>query len=980
MLNNLSEKSKNYAIKPFWSWNDDLDNKELCRQIEVMKENGIEGFFMHARGGLITEYMSDEWFDKIKTCLDKADKLGMQAWAYDENGWPSGFADGKVPQKGIDYQQKHLKYIVYKDGDVLPENIIGIYRNFNGKFSIVNKATNGDVIICFTVNPYYIDIMNPDVIADFINETYEKYFERFGERFGTSLKGFFTDEPQLCNTQRVPWSFTLPQKFEEKYNYSLIDRLPLLFNDTEDSPAFRYDFYSLINELFVNSYFKQIYDWCEAHNCKFTGHSMLEDGIVAQMAANCGVMPTYEFMHEPGIDWLLRIVAKSGITAKQLGSAAAQLNKKTMTETFAGCGWDVSLNELKGIAQSQVVHGVKTICTHLQSYSTRGERKRDWPASLYIQQPWFDKSFKKFADYFTKTGALLDSAKEYAPLLVIHPIKSAYLSYNPNDLQNVLKDNGAFGHISTQLHANHIGFHYGDETIMKHHGKVDGSLIKVGCCEYKYVLIPKMSSIDDNTLKLLSEFADNGGKIFAFKEKPSYVNGRINADLEKLNEKIDTVEDIEALSLILNDDKYILTNKDDGVVCSISALPDGTDIYYIVNIDNSEKTLKIDIKGNKTICDFDPITEKKNDISCSYIGGNTNFELKFAPYGSFILLVKESDCKEVKPIDTEILKLYNTFDIVKSYDNCITLDTCEYRIDDGEWQNKKFILHIQQELLNLKKPCNIELKYTVKIDDADVLPNLKFYTETPNKYSITINNKKVEFKDCGQLFDASVRGTEIGSYMRCGDNTIILTTEFYQDENVYRVLFTPNIHEVERNKLTYNTELEACYITGDFGVKFNGEYTYGERKSIFCSEEYSLVNSQKKIDISDITSQNYWFFQGEMELAKEINIELIKEKQYLVGFKKLHCPAAHLYINDKFVGDISFAPHLLDATAFLKCGKNKITVKLFSGNRNILGPHHNIEGEIYSVPPSAFTNTVKPDGTNIWRDGYSFVIFGAESY
>ena len=117
-----------------------------------------------------------------------------------------------------------------------------------------------------------------------------------------------------------------------------------------------------------------------------------------------------------------------------------------------------------------------------------------------------------------------------------------------------------------------------------------------------------------------------------------------------------------------------------------------------------------------------------------------------------------------------------------------------------------------------------------------------------------------------------------------------------------------------------------------------------------------------------------------MELSKEIDIELIKGTSYLVGFKKLYCPAAHLYINDELAGDISFAPHLVDGTAFIKNGKNKITVKLFSGNRNILGPHHHVDGEIYSVPPSSFTNTVKPDGTNIWRDGYSFVIFGAESY
>ena len=44
-------------IKPFWSWNDRLEKEELIKQIELMKKSGIEGFFMHARGGLKTEYM-----------------------------------------------------------------------------------------------------------------------------------------------------------------------------------------------------------------------------------------------------------------------------------------------------------------------------------------------------------------------------------------------------------------------------------------------------------------------------------------------------------------------------------------------------------------------------------------------------------------------------------------------------------------------------------------------------------------------------------------------------------------------------------------------------------------------------------------------------------------------------------------------------------------------------------------------------------
>jgi len=45
---------------PFWSWNDKLEPDELRRQIGAMQDAGMGGFFMHARGGLETEYLSEE--------------------------------------------------------------------------------------------------------------------------------------------------------------------------------------------------------------------------------------------------------------------------------------------------------------------------------------------------------------------------------------------------------------------------------------------------------------------------------------------------------------------------------------------------------------------------------------------------------------------------------------------------------------------------------------------------------------------------------------------------------------------------------------------------------------------------------------------------------------------------------------------------------------------------------------------------------
>ena len=61
---NLIDPPKKYRPMPFWSWNTKLETEETIFQIEEMEKSGMGGFFMHARGGLTTEYMSDEWMER----------------------------------------------------------------------------------------------------------------------------------------------------------------------------------------------------------------------------------------------------------------------------------------------------------------------------------------------------------------------------------------------------------------------------------------------------------------------------------------------------------------------------------------------------------------------------------------------------------------------------------------------------------------------------------------------------------------------------------------------------------------------------------------------------------------------------------------------------------------------------------------------------------------------------------------------------
>ena len=44
--------------KPFWAWNGKLERGELLRQIDIMRDMGFGGFFMHSRTGLDTKYLS----------------------------------------------------------------------------------------------------------------------------------------------------------------------------------------------------------------------------------------------------------------------------------------------------------------------------------------------------------------------------------------------------------------------------------------------------------------------------------------------------------------------------------------------------------------------------------------------------------------------------------------------------------------------------------------------------------------------------------------------------------------------------------------------------------------------------------------------------------------------------------------------------------------------------------------------------------
>ena len=535
IIQKLEKPPKKYAPTFFWSWNDHLEEQELLQQLDEMEKHGIGAFFIHARPGLITDYMSDEWIRLVRVVVDACKNREIKPWLYDEHGWPSGIGGGKVTALGSEYQEKCLKIaeMPYEEAVGL-ENLLGIYTICQGRCEMIHdRPADGETVVAvyYILAEDYVDLLSEKVVKAFIDASYEAYKTALGEYFGTVIPGIFTDEPQFNSLDR-PWSLDLPKAYREKYQEDIFPLLPGLFYDIEDAELFRYRFYSTVNELLTNNYFRQIGLWCRENGLKFTGHNMAEDCLFDSMLSNAGVMASYEYMDMPGTDWIGRTIRET-TTPRQCSSVAAQLGKnRVLTEQFASCNWDVPFEELKWIADWNYVNGVNFFCQHLAAYSLRGLRKRDCPASLFKHNVWWEK-YPVLADYLTRVSALLSDNEEVCDLAVLHPMKSAYLCFKRVNDGEILRLDNEFLCVLDYLSHLHIPYHLADENIIKRHGRVSDGLFHIGQRAYKAIALPRMHTLEKNTYELLLEFANSGGTIFFFGDFPDRLNG-VPADLSKL--------------------------------------------------------------------------------------------------------------------------------------------------------------------------------------------------------------------------------------------------------------------------------------------------------------------------------------------------------------------------------------------------------------------------------------------------------------
>ena len=960
MINIEKLKNPPTEFRPtnYWGWLADMSPEESAWQIEEMHKAGLGGYVAHSRGGRLVPYMGKEWLDSVRASIDAGDKFGMMNIFDDEDGWPSGFGAGKVNALGEPY---HMKWLVCEPFDGNAENLLGVYT--------LDTIDGQKIQVRYKSDRHYVDNMDPKVVEAFIEAGYESYYKIFKDEF----YAIFSDEPELAR-YGVPWSAIIPEEFFKRHGYDLTENLHAIFHDVEGCEKVRFDFWKLVAELFEVSYGKKIGDWCRAHNILFTGHTTLEEVFAGQMQCSGATMQFYEWFDIPGIDWLCRVPV-SDLIVKQISSVSEQLGKKrTLSEMYGCAGWNIGFDDMKWIAEWHYVLGVNYMLQHLGLYSLLGSRKREYPASLFYQQPWWG-DFRLFNDYFARLSLIMSDSRPQIDILVLHPIASAWSSYSgkENATSDEFKQIEAhFNTLSSALLGANYDFHYGDDVIMKRHAKIEGKKFAVGNYKYSVVIIPSMGNMDSNTMDLLLAFAENGGAILSSGEFPRLSDGRQNCRLGELEKHVAKFGGIGELVAGLG--RYVsrplcLTYKEapqNKKIYSRTQEYEGQICHYIVNTDSQNAyTVGIRAESGKNL-------KKFNLESCAFedfVGGCT-----LRPTQSLFLFETDEETKETPEASEtiETIDLNGEWRIARATPNALVLDMCRYSFDGTNFEDELFVLKLQRKLLREKTNRDVTMQFSFEAED---IPETCFLLiEEPEKHKIQINGTEIETKNAPWHYDKSFKKIPIGEHIKKGENCIALTRHFYLSDHVYRIKNDPTVHEAESNRVTFETEFEAIYLLGDFSVEDDGgKYTGSNLNSVFADCRYRLRKTKKSADIGDLTKDGMPFFAGTVCLEREFFYG--GEGRAVLSLEHPDATIVKVFVNGEHAKELCWEPFEADISKYLKPNQNNIIgLELTNSLRNLLGPHHNKHGEQIAVGPHSFG---ADEGS--WTKEYNIVRFGAGS-
>lgn len=1050
-----------YRGTPFWSWNCKV-TKELIRdQMEIFRKMGFGGAHLHPRTGLENEYLGEEFLELVRYADEQARERGMLCWLYDEDRYPSGAAGGIVTENW-DYRARHLLLTrerkenmcasreAFRESVARGEKPAGYflaayrvktergylvsYRQIEGGCpewdSREETCRDGHLWLAYVElmreSPWYndqtyVDVMNREAVERFLQVTHERYFQALGEEFGRSIPAIFTDEPQIKGSMAladgesgadVTLSYTddLSDTYRDRYGVELLAVLPELLWELSGGKrsVHRYQYHDHLAERFVSAYCDTIAKWCGDHGIAMTGHYMSEPTLYSQTLRLGEAMRCYRNQQLPGVDILCGDPEYS--TIKQAVSVARQNGREgVLSELYGVTHWDFDFKGHKLQGDWQAALGVTIRCHHLAYMSMEGEAKRDWPASISYQSPWWEQ-YPLIEDYFARTNTALTRGMAVVDVAVVHPIESYWMCYGPvaqtGSLRGQMDEN--FRNLISWLLFGLVDFDFLSESLLPGQcagasgtqdgegGQRDGkpeeqgeqtsreARLQVGEMAYRTVLVPGLLTIRSSTLERLEQFAHRGGRVIFLGSVPEYVDGRedVCGRARKLAEETVKIpyqqyELLEALQA----ERQVEIRMGDGSTSKnlfYQMRQDGDFRWLFVchvnrkrnRVDQAEH-LTVRIRGSFHVTAYNALDGSTRKLEAAHMGGDTCVKLQMYAEDSFLwkltpvettgdniqdMAGSTQDGVGCMPVPVGVLQSYGLVAGSGSFGAkpVEILQTIYAPLAYELTEPNVLLLDQAQWKLNQEpwRPC----EEILGLDNS--IRTCLGYPHRQDAYTQPWRIKEAPLRDLVTLryrIHSRIQISEVWLAMERPEQATIfwngqkLSQEVTRNTEAYFV--DSFIKKVKLPGLQIG--INELVLEIPYGRKTNlenvfllGEFGVEKRGTTAC-----IIEKPGQLYFGDITTQGMPFYGGSLVYSMEFTL---KEEQ-AVGIRVPHfaAPVLGVCLDGTDAGHIAFAPHAL-SLGVCKAGVHKLEICAYGNRFNSFGTLHNCNDEYQWYGPDSY--------------------------
>ena len=429
----------------FWLWNDKLDFEAIKHQIDDMHAHGIRALCPHPfpkafRPGTMPsemepDYLTPGFMKVVAKVMDYAKSLGMHVWLYDEGGWPSGGACGKIIAQ--DKERFSKRSLVLDDKGELVE----VRPDYHPEISAP-----------------YPSVIEPGATELFIKLTHEAYCKAIGEHFGKTTLMTFTDEPNMdgcVEGKIINWCSDFAEEFEKRKGYDIRPYLKkiLLNKELDKRPPkplerVRIDFFDVRADLFLERYMLPLRDWCHANRMLSSGHLNGENQPSGNTRFGYGhILRSLRAFDVPGVDviWRQLFPGKEKIKYVQQGARDTEVNNfnpcfpkyassvahqnggnYVLSESLAVYGNGTTPLDIKWVMDYQLVRGVNIFVLSAYSMNVRGGRMGSPGIHFGPQHPYWEFMQPLFT-YLERVGSMMAQGRPDVKIAVLYDVRAIWV-------------------------------------------------------------------------------------------------------------------------------------------------------------------------------------------------------------------------------------------------------------------------------------------------------------------------------------------------------------------------------------------------------------------------------------------------------------------------------------------------------------------------------------------------------------------------